>query len=64
MEYNMHKERYVKLRNTIENIFEGTTEELSVHIESYDSILKEKNDEITEVQLRMLINFLNTSMYL
>lgn len=60
----MHKERYVKLRNTIENIFEGTTEELSVHIESYDSILKEKNDEITEVQLRMLINFLNTSMYL
>lgn len=64
MEYNMHKERYVKLRNTIENIFEGTTEELSVHIESYDSILKEKNDEITEVQLRMLINFLNTSMSL
>lgn len=64
MEYNMHKERYVKLKNTIENIFEGTTEELSVHIESYDSILKEKNDEITEVQLRMLINFLNTSMYL
>lgn len=60
----MHKERYVKLRNTIENIFEGTTEELSAHIESYDSILKEKNDEITEVQLRMLINFLNTSMYL
>lgn len=64
MEYNMHKERYVKLKNTIENIFEGTTEELSVHIESYDSILKQKNDEITEVQLRMLINFLNTSMYL
>ncbi|EFN87868.1 DNA repair protein RAD50 [Harpegnathos saltator] len=48
MEYTMLKERYVKLRNTVENIFEGTTEELNVHIQSYDSILKEKNNEITE----------------
>lgn len=57
MEYNIYKERYVKLRNTIEDIFEGTTEELNACIQSYDSILREKNDEITEVELKMLINF-------
>lgn len=59
----MHKERYVKLRNTIDNIFEGTTEELNAHIQSYDSLLKEKNKEITEVQLKMLIKFLTTFFY-
>lgn len=45
----MHKERYVKLRDTIENLFEGTTEELNACIESYGPLLKEKNNEITEV---------------
>ncbi|EZA56610.1 DNA repair protein RAD50 [Ooceraea biroi] len=48
MEYNMHKERYEKLKESIKDIFEGTTEELNMRIESYDTILKEKNDEITE----------------
>lgn len=45
----MHKERYEKLRETVTNIFEGTTEELNARIESYAAKLKQKNDEITEV---------------
>lgn len=49
MEYNMHRDRYGKLKENIKNIFEGTTEELNVRIESYDTILREKNDEIAEV---------------
>lgn len=49
MEYNINKERYEKLKETIKNIFEGTIEELNVCIESYDTKLKEKNNEITEV---------------
>lgn len=49
MEYNINKERYEKLKETIKNIFEGTIEELNVCIESYDTKLKEKNTEITEV---------------
>lgn len=49
MEYDMYKERYQKLKETITNIFEGTTEELNARIDSYDTILKEKNNEITEV---------------
>lgn len=49
MEYDMYKERYQKLKETIQNIFEGTTEELNALIESYDTILKEKNNEIAEV---------------
>lgn len=49
MEYHMHKERYRKLKETITNIFEGTTEELNVRIESYAIELKKKNDEIAEV---------------
>ncbi|XP_024893942.1 DNA repair protein RAD50 [Temnothorax curvispinosus] len=48
MEYNMHKDRYDKLKETIKNIFDGTTEELKELVESYDSTLKEKNFEITE----------------
>lgn len=48
VEYNMYKERYQKLKETIKNIFEGTTEELNALIESYDTILKEKNNEIAE----------------
>lgn len=48
MEYGVHKERYQKLKETIKNIFEGTTEELNALIESYDTILKEKNNEIAE----------------
>lgn len=64
MEYDMQKERHVKLKGTIENIFEGTTEELNEHIMSYDSMLKKKNDEITEVQLHILIEFLNISFYI
>lgn len=49
MEFGMHKDRYEKLKETINNIFEGTTEELNELMESYDTILKEKNIEITEV---------------
>lgn len=49
IEYNMHKEQYVKLKETIRNIFEGTTEELNMRIQSYDSILIKKNKEIIEV---------------
>ncbi|XP_050464674.1 DNA repair protein RAD50 [Cataglyphis hispanica] len=48
MEYDVHKERYQKLKETIKNIFEGTTEQLNARIESYDTILKEKNNEIVE----------------
>ncbi|XP_029680101.1 DNA repair protein RAD50 [Formica exsecta] len=48
MEYDVNKERYQKLKETIKNIFEGTTEELNARIESYDTILKEKNNEIAE----------------
>lgn len=49
MEYNMHRDRYGKLKENIKNIFEGTTQELNARIESYDTILREKNDEIAEV---------------
>lgn len=49
MEYDVNKERYQKLKETIKNIFKGTTEELNARIESYDTILKEKNNEIAEV---------------
>lgn len=52
MEYGVHKERYEKLKETIQNIFEGTIEELDTRIKSYDFTLKEKNNEITEVQLK------------
>lgn len=49
MEYDMHKDRYEKLKESIKNIFEGTTEELNAHIKSYDTTLKEKNIEIAQV---------------
>lgn len=45
----MHKDRYEKLKETIKNIFEGTTEELNELVESYDATLQEKNFEIIEV---------------
>ncbi|XP_018394669.1 PREDICTED: DNA repair protein RAD50 [Cyphomyrmex costatus] len=48
MEFEMHKDRFEKLKKSIQNIYEGTTEELKMRIESYDTILKEKNIEITE----------------
>nr|XP_012218827.1 PREDICTED: DNA repair protein RAD50-like [Linepithema humile] len=49
MEYNMHMERYEKLRETVKSVFEGTTEELSARIESYATeLIKEKNDETRE----------------
>lgn len=49
MEFGMHKDRYEKLKENIKNIFEGTSEELNEHVKSYDTTLKEKNVEITEV---------------
>lgn len=49
MEFGMHKDRYEKLKENIKNIFEGTSEELNEHVKSYDTTLKEKNIEITEV---------------
>lgn len=49
MEFGMHKDRYEKLKETIKNIFEGTTEELNERVESYDTTLQEKNIEIAEV---------------
>lgn len=49
MEYSMHKDRYEKLKESIKNIFDGTTEELKAQIESYDTTLREKNLEIEEV---------------
>lgn len=55
MEYGVHKERYQKLKETITNIFEGTTEELNELIDSYDTTLKEKNNEIAEVNIDILI---------
>ncbi|KYN15217.1 DNA repair protein RAD50 [Trachymyrmex cornetzi] len=48
MEFDMHKDRYEKLKKSIRNIYEGTTEELNALIESYDTILTEKNVEIAE----------------
>lgn len=63
MEYNMHKEQYLNLRHRIKDIFEGSREELNAHIQSYDSILKKKNNEIKEVQLYMLIRFLTIPFY-
>lgn len=50
MEYNVHKERYETLKESIKNIFEGSTEELNMRIESYDTTLTEKNNEIIEVE--------------
>lgn len=50
----MHKERYGKLKESINNIFEGTMEELNVRIESYDTMLKEKNDEIRQVEIHVV----------
>lgn len=49
MEFDMHKDRYEKLKETVKNVFEGTTEELNALVKSYDTILKEKNVEIAEV---------------
>ncbi|XP_011638755.1 DNA repair protein RAD50 [Pogonomyrmex barbatus] len=48
MEYNIHKDQYEKLKDTLKNIFEGTTEELKALVESYDTTLREKNIEIKE----------------
>ncbi|XP_018314575.1 DNA repair protein RAD50 isoform X2 [Mycetomoellerius zeteki] len=48
MEFDMHKDRYEKLKKSIRNIYEGTTEELNALIESYDTLLTGKNVEITE----------------
>ncbi|XP_020285711.1 DNA repair protein RAD50 [Pseudomyrmex gracilis] len=48
LEYNLQKERYVKLKESIKNIFEGSTEELNAYIESHDLTLQGKNNEITE----------------
>ncbi|XP_011865246.1 PREDICTED: DNA repair protein RAD50-like, partial [Vollenhovia emeryi] len=53
MEYSMHKDRYEKLKETVNNIFDGTTEELNELVESYGSTLKEKNVEITENQTQV-----------
>lgn len=39
----------MKLKETIKNKFEGSTEELNACIESYDSTLREKKYEIAEV---------------
>lgn len=60
MEFGMHKDRYEKLKETINNIFEGTTEELNELVESYDTTLKEKNIEIAEVWIYIMIVFLYT----
>lgn len=49
MEFDMHKDRYEKLKKSIKNIFDGTTEELDALIDSYDTILREKNIEIAQV---------------
>lgn len=49
MEFGIHKDRYEKMKETIKNIFEGTTEELNELVESYDTTLMEKNNEIIEV---------------
>ncbi|KAG5322879.1 RAD50 protein, partial [Pseudoatta argentina] len=48
MEFDMHKDRYEKLKKSIRNVYEGTTEELNALIESYDTILTQKNVEIAE----------------
>ncbi|XP_011873097.1 PREDICTED: DNA repair protein RAD50-like, partial [Vollenhovia emeryi] len=53
MEYSMHKDRYEKLKKTVNNIFDGTTEELNELVESCGSTLKEKNVEITENQTQV-----------
>lgn len=55
MEFDMHKDRYEKLKKTIKNIYEGTTEELNALIESYDATLNEKNIEIAEVSINGII---------
>lgn len=55
MEYNVHKERYGKLKESIKDTFEGTTEELNTRIQSYDTVLKEKHNEITEVEIYNMI---------
>jgi len=55
MEYNVHKEQYGKLKESIKDIFKGTKEELNMRIESYDTILKEKDNEITEVKINMIL---------
>lgn len=54
MQFNVHKERYEKLKESIKHIFKGTTEELNIKIESHDTALREKNDEITEVGKTMV----------
>lgn len=53
MEYGVYKERYQKLKETINNIFHGTTEELNALIESHDTILQEKNNEIAENEIEI-----------
>jgi len=54
MEFDMNKDRYEKLKKTIKNVFEGTTEELNALIESYDTTLVEKNFEIAEVSINIM----------
>lgn len=58
MEFDMHKDRYEKLKKTIKNIYEGTTEELNALIESYDTVLNKKNIEIAEVSISGITVFL------
>lgn len=57
MEFDMHKDRYEKLKKSIKNIFDGTTEELDALIDSYDTILREKNIEIAQVS-NIIINLI------
>jgi len=54
MEYNVYKEQCGKLKESIKDIFNGTKEELNMRIESYDTILKEKDNEITEVKINTI----------
>lgn len=63
MECDVHRERYQKLKETIKNFFEGTTEELNARIESYDTILQEKNNEIAEVNINMLLIIILSYFY-
>lgn len=64
MEYNVHKERYEKLKESIKDIFEGTTEELNTRIQSYDTVLKEKHNEITEVEIYNDFLIIHTISYI
>ncbi|XP_076621911.1 DNA repair protein rad50 isoform X1 [Colletes latitarsis] len=52
-EYDMTKQQLSRLKENIQDVFEGTMEELMLEIKSYDENLMGKTNEIKEFEIRL-----------